>query len=117
MTFFYVLIYIAVLLAAAGQVMLKLGSGAGGLNLGILRLNLWVFLGLVAMVMSMLLSVRGLSVVPLRDIAFILPTVYIVVPLFSWIFLKDKLEKRTIIGTMILALGIFLFNIPSFRIL
>jgi drug/metabolite transporter (DMT)-like permease len=110
--FFYLLIYIAVFLAAAGQIMLKIGSGAGGIDLGIIRLNFWVCLGLGAMVFSMLLNVRALSVVPLRDMAFILPTVYVLVPLFSRIFLKEQLGRRTIIGTMILIAGVVIFNIP-----
>ena len=112
MIFFYIIMYIAIFMAAAGQVMLKLGAGAGGIDLAVIRVNIWVILGLGAMVLSMLLNVRGLSVVPLRDMAFILPTVYIAVPVFSRIFLKERLGRRTILGTLILFLGIVLFNIP-----
>lgn len=112
MTVFYMILFLAVLLGAAGQVLLKIGAGAGGLDVGIMRLNIWVVLGLGAMVMSMLLSVRGLSVVPLRDMAFILPTVYIAVPVFSRMFLKERINGRTIIGTLIMTAGIVTFNIP-----
>jgi drug/metabolite transporter (DMT)-like permease len=112
MIFCYIIIYIAVVLAAAGQIMLKLGAEAGGINLGIIRLNIWVVLGLGAMVISMLLSVRALSVIPLRNLSFILPTVYVLVPLFSWVFFKERFGKRTIIGIIILVVGIMLFNIP-----
>lgn len=111
---YYILMYIAVFFAAAGQVMLKMGSRKDGIELGIITVNIWVILGLMTMVFSMLFSVRGLSVVPLRDLAFILPAVYILVPLFSMIFLKEKLAKRTIVGTTILVSGIILFNIPIF---
>ena len=93
--------------------MLKLGAGTRGINLGIVRVNIWVAIGLGAMVLSMLLNVRALSVVPLRDMSFIMPTVYALVPLFSRIFLKERLSKKTIIGTMILISGIVLFNIPT----
>ena len=117
MILYYTLIYIAMFLAAAGQVMLKLGAGAGGIDLAIIRVNIWLFLGLGAMFLSMLLNVRGLSVVPLRDMAFILPTVYILVPLFSWLFLKEKIGRRTIIGTFILVAGIIIFNIPMVDLL
>lgn len=111
--FFYLLIYIAVFLAAAGQVLLKIGSGAKGIKLlGIIWLNVWVILGLGAMMLSMLFSVRGLSVVPLRDMAFILPTVYVLVPLFSRVFLKERLGRRTILGTGILIAGVVIFNVP-----
>lgn len=116
MTIFYLIMYLAVLLAATGQVLLKIGAGANGLNLGVMRLNIWVIFGLGAMVLSMLLNVRGLSVVPLRDMAFILPTVYIAVPFFSRIFLKERLKRRTLIGTLIMIAGIVVFNIPITRL-
>jgi drug/metabolite transporter (DMT)-like permease len=113
MIFYYVIGYIAVLLAAAGQILLKIGSGKEGTNLGIILLNVWVVLGLGAMVFSILLNVRALSVVPLRDMAFIMPTIYFLVPLFSKIFLKEQLGRRVVIGTLIMITGIILFNLPS----
>jgi drug/metabolite transporter (DMT)-like permease len=116
MTMFYIFIYLAVVLAAAGQILLKQGSGRGGLNLGILRLNSWVALGLLAMTLSMLLSVRALSVIPLRDLAFILPTVYILVPLFARIFLGERMSRQTIFGTVVIILGVILFNLPMPRV-
>jgi drug/metabolite transporter (DMT)-like permease len=116
MTKYYVIIYLAVFLAAAAHIMLKYGSGRGGLNLIIMRLNLWVVLGMGAMVLSMLLNVRALSVVPLRDMAFIMPTVYVLVPLFARIFLKERLTRQTIVGTMFIIAGVVLFNLPTVRL-
>lgn len=116
MSIFYILMYVAVLLAATGQVFLKIGAGRGGFDVYIIRLNIWIILGLCAMVMSMLLNVRGLSVVPLRDMAFILPTVYIAVPVFSRIFLGEKLGRQTLIGTLIIIVGVVIFNIPMIRL-
>lgn len=112
MIFFYLMAYIAVFLAAAGQVMLKIGLSAGGIDLGIIRFNTWIAMGLGAMVLSMLLNVRALSVVPLRDLAFIMPTIYIIVPLLSKIFLKEQMGYRAAIGTFIMIAGIVLFNFP-----
>jgi drug/metabolite transporter (DMT)-like permease len=112
MSYFYIILYLAVFMGEGGQVLLKIGSGRGGLDLGIICLSTWVMLGFGAMGMSMLLSVRGLSVVPLRDMAFILPAAYVLVPLFSRIFLKEKVNARVMTGTIILIMGIALFNIP-----
>ena len=116
MTLYYILLYMAALLAAAGQVMLKLGAAGGGLDIIIIRLNIWIALGLGAMVMSMLLTVRGLSIVPLRDLAIILPAVYIAVPVFSKIFLKENLSRHIVIGTLIIVAGIAMFNLPIIRL-
>jgi drug/metabolite transporter (DMT)-like permease len=112
MTTYYILIYIAIVLAAAGQVMLKMSSNRKGFKLLTFNLNLWVPLALVFMILSMFLSVRALKVVPLRDMAFILPTVYILVPLFARIFLKERLHRQTIIGTFIIIIGMLIFNLP-----
>lgn len=117
MIFYYAIIFLAVFLAAAGQILFKIGAGSGGVDMKFFHINKWVIMGLVTMVFSMLLNVRGLSVVPLRDMAFILPSLFIIVPLFSRIFLKERVGKRTIAGTVILVLGIILFNIPFLRIL
>ena len=112
MAFYYIIIYTAVFLAAAGQILLKLGAGAEGIDLGLIRINAWVIGGLGAMVASMLLSVRALSVIPLRDMAFILPAVYVLVPVFSALLLKERMGKKNLYGTLLMISGIILFNIP-----
>ena len=113
MTFYYLITYFAVILAAFGQIMLKLGASTSGTKMmGVLHFNLWVLAGLCAMFFSMLLTVRALSVIPLRDMSFIIPTIYILVPILSRIFLKERLSRKTILGTIILISGIILFNIP-----
>lgn len=112
MIFYYVIMYAAVLLAAAGQILLKIGSGKKGVNIICIQLNMWVGLGFIAMIFSMLLNVRALSVVPLRDMAFIMPTIYIIVPLLSKIFLNEQIRPRVVVGTIVMILGIALFNLP-----
>lgn len=108
---YYVMIYIAMFSAACGQVLLKKGALPSVTRKCGPALNGWVILGLGAMILSMLLNVRGLRYVPLRDMVFILPTTYILVPIFSWAFLKEPIGRRTLIGTCIIMIGILLFNI------
>lgn len=109
---YYLMIYAAVFLASAGQILLKKGIAVGGFRIRFLCINVWVVLGFGAMIFSMLLSVRGLRYVPLRDMAFILPMIYILVPLFSYIFLGERLSRRVIIGTALMIVGVIIFNIP-----
>ncbi|SMP72084.1 hypothetical protein SAMN06295888_11878 [Desulfonatronum zhilinae] len=109
---YYLILYLAITMAAAGQVLLKHGADKGGLNLGILRLNLWVVLGFLAMGGSMLMGIRALSVVPLRDMAFILPAVFIFVPVFARVFLGERISRATMIGTMIILAGMVVFHLP-----
>ena len=117
MTIFYILVYLAIVLAAVGQILLKMGSSKKGFKLLTINLNLWVALAILSMIVSLFLSIRALSVVPLRDMAFILPTVYILVPLFARIFLKERLNRQIIIGTLLIIIGIIIFNLPTVRLL
>ncbi len=109
---YYLLAYMAVLLAATGQILLKQGAGKAGLNLIVLSLNRWVTLGLGIMVLAMLLNVRALSVIPLKDLAFILPTAYILTPVLAHFLLKEQLNCRTIAGTAVIIAGMIIFNWP-----
>lgn len=113
MTFYYTIIFVAVVLGVAAQLLLKIGAVRSGLNIGIMVLNTSVAIGLGLMVLSMLLSVRALNVIPLRDMAFILPSAYILIPFFSHLFLKERISRRTLVGTLIVIIGMVLFNMPT----
>lgn len=109
---YYILLYLAVILAAVGQIFLKIGANREGIRFLALYINPWVAIGLASMVGSMLLNLKGLHQVPLKDMAFILPSVYILVPLLAKIFLKEQYSKQTMMGTLIIFLGIVIFNLP-----
>ncbi len=112
MTRYYLLVYASVFIAAIGQILMKHGTNKKVIDLVILQLNPWLMFGLGCMVLSMLLNIRGLSAIPLRDMAFILPTVYILVPLLSFFFLGERMERHAIAGTVLIVIGMILFNLP-----
>jgi len=100
--------------AGASQVLLKRGTMFGKTEPRTIRsyFNFWVLAGLITMVFGMLMNIKGLRYVPLKSMAFVLPSVYIIIPLFSHLFLKERLGKRLLIGTLVMIVGIIIFNIP-----
>ncbi|OEU70988.1 MAG: hypothetical protein BA863_18825 [Desulfovibrio sp. S3730MH75] len=102
----YILAYIATFFAACSQILLKIGTGKAGFKLVFITLNRQIVLGLTGMFVSLMLSIRALNSLPLREMALILPTVYILVPILSYFFLKEKISKQTTLGTIIIIAGV-----------
>lgn len=113
----YAMVYMAVGCASLGQLFMKVGAIRPTRSIVGLRVNAWMFLGLAFMGLSVLLSVLGMRVVPLRDIAAIIPLAYVFVPLLSRFFLKESLKSRTIVGTACIVFGMIVFNVPLFRLI
>jgi len=53
----------------------------------------------------------ALREVPLRDYSYILPTTFIVVLLLSFFILREKIVRKQAMGTLLIVLGIIIFNI------
>ena len=109
---YYFLLYLAMILGAGAQVMLKVGSRRLHGDCGFFRryLDPYFVAGLAVMVVATLLNVKGLRHVPLKDMAFILPTIYVMTPIFAHLFLGERLGRRTLIGFVLVVVGVRIFN-------
>lgn len=112
MNMYYASLYIAVALASIGQLLLKAGAMRETKVLLGVRFNALIILGILLLGGSVVLSVLGMQVVPLRDVAAIIPLAYVFVPLLSRAILKEPLTKKVIVGTMFIVIGMVLFNTP-----
>lgn len=114
MTKYHALLFSSMLLASGAQILLKMGANRCSEKANVVSrlVHPLVILGLAAMAVSMLMNVRGLRYVPLKDMTFILPTIYIAVPLLAFLFLGEKLQKRTLIGSIVIVIGGIVFNLP-----
>jgi small multidrug resistance pump len=72
-------------------------------------LNPLVIISYVLFFLSTFLTVYALKVVPLSLQPIIESTGYIFVTVLSYIFLKEKLSKRKIIGMIVIIIGIIVF--------
>lgn len=114
MTQYYLLAFTAITLTGFAQLFLKVGASRGGFDLRERRAHPMLLLGLGTLAIAMLLNVRSLSVLPLRALAFISPVAYILTPLLAGLFLGEKLSRNVVLGTVVVIVGMIVFNLRLF---
>ena len=112
----YFTIIVSVVLDAAAQVLLKIGAnnavastawlGISGLRSG------WVWLGMLAMVLSMGTWLYSLRFVPLNVASNLTGTVHVLVPLSCWYFLGELINPGRWIGILLVIVGVFIIVRP-----
>jgi uncharacterized membrane protein len=108
---YHILIVIAVILSTCGQIFLKIGVKKNKYKHYIyLYLNVHTITGYIFLFSATLFSLYSLRILPVKVLAFILPLSFIFVMLFSKIFLKESISKLHIIGTILIGIGILVFN-------
>lgn len=105
----YFLISLSAIFAALGHTFLKLGASN---HTNILSfINIYIFLGLLLYFISMILWIYSLSKVQLSvAFAFTMLT-FILVYLFSWLFLGEPISKMAILGILFIGIGILLISL------
>ncbi len=112
---YYLVALLSVLVTSIAQILLKKGANFGrdkGSFLA-LYLNTFSISGYVLFVMVTLLNLYFLKVIPLKELAFIVPVVYILVPVLSYFFLGERLTKRQRYAILIIFVGILIFNVDK----
>lgn len=115
----YVQIAISILLSAASQLLMKRGAdesiqdewvGFSGLR------SLWVWLGIFAMIASLVSWLQALKTVPL-NIAFNLTgLIQALVPLGCWIFLGEQISAQRWLGIALVIAGVAVIARPLVRL-
>lgn len=99
-------------MASLAQVLLKVGAVKCQPKVLIASFfNIFTASGLSLMVLSTIPTFYALQEVPLRDMAYILPGAFVLVPVFSFIFLRERMLPQQIAGTCIIVVGIGVFNL------
>lgn len=103
----YILMFVSsILIASFSQILLK--KGAKEKNIYI---NKYTIIGYTLMVVSMLFTLIGYKGVNLTMSGILQGLSFIFVPLLSVFFLKEKLNKNTIIGIIFIIMGIVIYSI------
>lgn len=112
-----IFIIIAVLLAVAGQILVKKGLNIIGnvdFSSGVIRAYLKIFLsplvvlGSITYTASIFFWLYALSKVDLSFAYPFLALSYVFVLLFAWIFLGETVSMLRVIGVLVICLGIYL---------
>ncbi len=106
---YYLLFLTAVTIAAFGQVALK--KGALEKKSSFLRqyFNWYVFLGYVALFLSMAFVSYSYREVALKEGPILESLTFILVPLLSNIFFQERLSTRRIMGFCVIIVGVMVF--------
>jgi drug/metabolite transporter (DMT)-like permease len=111
----YVQVALSVLLSAVAQVALKLGSSAGDastLAVGALRSG-WVWVGIAAMIVSLLSWLYALRFVALAPAFTLTGAVHALVPLGSWMFLGEVISAQRWMGILLVIAGVVISAKPA----
>ena len=115
MTKYYIAAIIAVVLTAIAQLVLKKGALAGLKKQGFWGsyFNIYSLTGYGLFVVVTLFNLFALKKVQLKEMTFILPITFVIVPLLSvWIF-KERLNQKQVAGIVLIALGVLIFNLDK----
>lgn len=107
---FYFLVVFGVLCCSASQLLLKKSADGEHKNKIAFILNWKVVIAYGIFFVSIIINITALKHgVLLKDIPILEATGYVFVPILSFLFLKEKITKQTLLATSIIIVGIFVF--------
>ena len=108
----YVLLkIISVLIAVISQILLKKSANEHYDNKLREYLNEFVIVGYGLFFLSSIISVISLKGIAISYSSIIESLSYILIPISSYIFLKEKINKKQLIGMVIIIVGVLIFNL------
>jgi len=112
MIIYFISYLMAILITSISQIFLKIGANEKN-NENVFKsfFNIWTITGYFFVLFSTLLSLFALQKLELKTTVFLLPLGIIFVGLFSFFILKEKLSKYKIVGSIVIIIGIIIFNI------
>jgi drug/metabolite transporter (DMT)-like permease len=115
----YLQIGVSVLLNAAAQVFIKIGSGRASdqslFSVSALTSG-WMWLGIVAMVIALVSWLYALRSVPLTIAFTLAASTQVIVPLGCWIFLGEQISLLRWGGIFLVTFGILLVAQPLSKV-
>jgi small multidrug resistance pump len=109
------LVFLAVFLTGISQVLLKIGSAHQGKRKDLILaayLNLPSVTAYILLLFVTLITVIALKEVPLKMAYAIASLSFVVVAGLSWGVLREEVNKKMIVGIVLIVIGIVVFNIP-----
>ncbi|AIK38543.1 eamA-like transporter family protein [Bacillus pseudomycoides] len=108
----YILLYIfGIILAKYSQILLKKATLQEYDSKLREYVNPYVIIGYSLFVINAGLNVIALKGVPLKQAPVLESLSYVIILVFGWYFLGEKITKRKVIGNIIIIIGIVVFSI------
>ena len=106
---FLLIALFSVINASFSQVMLKLGAGKKYPNKIREYLNFYVITGYGMLFLSMVLTIVAYSHLSYLSVPVVEAIGYVLVPVLSYFFFKEKLSKKKILGIVFILAGIMIY--------
>lgn len=103
---YIVFFVLSILIASISQIILKKGSGQKNIYI-----NKYTIIGYTLMIISTFFTLIGYKGVNLTLSGILQALSFIFVPVLSYIYLKEKINKKTIFGIMLIIFGIAIYSI------
>jgi len=113
MELYLIIAFIAVILTAFAQVLLKAGANRNKHHNQLIKqyINSYVISGYGLFLFVTVVNVYAYRILPLKYAIILLPFTLIFVTLFSMLFFKEALTTRQIISFLIILTGIIIYNL------
>lgn len=106
----YLFVILGILSCSLSQLLLKKSAKAVHASKVYEVLNPMVIIAYSVFFLTLLVNIWAMSKgVQLKEMAMLESLGYVFVPFLSFLFLKEKISRRTICATLIVILGIFVF--------
>lgn len=102
---------ISVLIASISQILLKKSANKTYNNKINEYLNVLVVIGYVLFVISSIMSVVSLKGITISYSSIIESLSYILVPILSYLILKEKFNNKQVVGIIVIIIGIIIYNL------
>ena len=106
---FLLIALVSVCIASFSQVMLKMGAGKRYNSKIREYLNVYVISGYGMLFVSMLLTIVAYSRLSYLSVPVVEAVGYVLVPVLSYFFFKEKLSRRKMVGILFILAGIFIY--------
>lgn len=109
MNWYIVILIISVIVAAFAQILLKKSAEKTYSSPIREYLNVYVILGYGLMFLSMFITIMAYSGLDFTNVPVIESLGYVVVMFLSYLFFKEKITKRKLLGMAVIMAGIFVY--------
>ena len=107
--FFLMIGLLSVVIASFSQVMLKLGAGKTYSSKIREYLNIYVIGGYGMMFVSMILTILAYSHLSFLSVPVVEAVGYVLVPVLSYFFFKERISIRKVAGILFILTGIMIY--------
>ncbi|MDD4028726.1 MAG: EamA family transporter [Caldisericia bacterium] len=107
----YILFTCAVIIAAHCQILLKMSANKHHASKFKEYVNPLVMVAYIFLFLSSFLTILAYKSIPLKEGPVIQSLGYIIVLFLSTVILKERVSKKTLLGTIVIVIGIFIFTL------